>query len=86
MLAAEATEAVPWTKPDELLYDPAKPVPALGDPQAKSYSVVMANRSVVVVPRDLDEKTLRAMITIGDGIKVDLSKLQVIPPPKVGME
>lgn len=30
LLVVEATNAVPWTKPDDLIYDPDKPLPALG--------------------------------------------------------
>src|SRR5262245_28247263 len=30
LLIVEAAEAVPWTKPDELPYEPAKPLPRVG--------------------------------------------------------
>jgi hypothetical protein len=31
LLAVEAAEAVPWTKPVDLVYDPKQPIPPLGD-------------------------------------------------------
>ena len=36
----EAAEAVPWTKPDDLVYDPAAPLPPLGSGLTKSSKLL----------------------------------------------
>ena len=41
-MVVEAAETVMWTKPDDLAYDPMKPVPALGaNPAAANFLVLM---------------------------------------------
>jgi hypothetical protein len=67
IMIAEAGEAVPWTKPDDLPYDPAKPLPKLGLTVDKSFLVAMADGSVRWVKRSVTEKTLRAAITAAGG-------------------
>jgi hypothetical protein len=74
-MIVEAAEAVPWYKPDVLAYDPKKPVPALGDKQSDRLLVLMGDGSVQSLrPGKIDEKTLRALITINGGEVVRLSK------------
>jgi hypothetical protein len=68
ILIVEAGEAVPWTKPDELPYDPNKPLPKLGGRFGKGYCVGMADGSVKFITPKVSEHTLRTAITIDDGI------------------
>jgi hypothetical protein len=63
LMMAEAAEAVPWTKPGELEYDPAKPLPKLGVLPG-GFLGVMCDGRVVLFPEDLPPDTLRALITI----------------------
>lgn len=77
LLVVEATEAVPWTKPDELVYDPGKSLPALGLPSSKGFHAVFADGSVTFLPKNLSDKTLRALITPAGGETLDLSELGV---------
>lgn len=64
LLIVTARDSVPWTKPDELQYDPAGPLPPLGGHQQGHYSVLMADGNVRLILSDtLPESTLRALIT-----------------------
>ena len=67
ILAVEAGKAVPWTKPDELVYNPAGPLPPLGGMFKDGFNVVMADGSVRFVKQTVSEKTLRAAITPAGG-------------------
>jgi regulator of replication initiation timing len=62
-MVVEAAEAVPWTKPDELLYDPQKPLPRLGGCYAGGFHAAFMDASVRFLSHTLPEKTLRALIT-----------------------
>jgi hypothetical protein len=64
---AEAADAVPWTKPDELAYDRDKPLPKLGGVYDDGFFAVSAAGAVVFVPHGTDEKTIRALITTDGG-------------------
>jgi hypothetical protein len=73
ILLAEADESVPWTKPDELIYDPAKPVPKLGFFADDYCHVVMCDGTVRRLKKSVPEKTLRDLITRADGNVIDHS-------------
>jgi WD40 repeat protein len=62
-MVVEAADAVPWTKPDELAYDPRKPLPKLGGCYAGGFHVSFMDGSVRLLSHALPEKTLRALIT-----------------------
>jgi hypothetical protein len=62
-LVAEAGEAVPWTKPQDIPYDAGKALPKLGGLFADGFYVAMADGAIRFVPRDEAEKTVRASIT-----------------------
>lgn len=64
IMVAEAGEPVIWTKPDDLFYDPQKPLPKLGNIWNRlGFTVAMADGSVRLVAPTVTEKTLRAAIT-----------------------
>jgi hypothetical protein len=67
ILAVEAEEAVPWTKPEELEYDRDGPLPALGRRGDHFFQVVMFDGSVRGRSRKTDEQTLRWLIEPDDG-------------------
>jgi hypothetical protein len=61
IFVVEAAEAVPWTKPDELDYDPERPIPPLL--YLPGYSqAAMGDASVRQIPRGATESELRKMI------------------------
>ena len=67
VLVAEAGDAVPWTKPDELAYDPKAAVPKLGGQFRNVFLVLMFDGSVRAVSRSVKEQTLRNAIEPDDG-------------------
>jgi hypothetical protein len=85
----EATEGVPWTKPEELPFGPGVPLPRLGvgfrksfnlpnggDDYAPAFHAAFADGSVLPLNARMDEATLRALITRNGGEAVDRSKLE----------
>lgn len=75
VMAVEAGEAVPWTKPEDIPYQGGKPLPKLGGLFDGGFNLLLADGSVRFVPAGFDEDTLRHMITIADGQVVDHGKL-----------
>jgi prepilin-type processing-associated H-X9-DG protein len=67
LLVVEAGDAVPWTKPDDLPYSPNEPLPKLGGLSKDGFNVVFADGSVRFLRTNIDEKTLRNLITYNDG-------------------
>jgi hypothetical protein len=85
LLVVEADEQVPWTKPADLAYDPAGPLPKLGCQLTRanvrfgrvvgwrSCNIVsLADGSVRGFPAATDEAVLRAWIVRNHGPKPDL--------------
>jgi hypothetical protein len=79
LLVAEAAQPVPWTKPDDMAYDPAGPLPPLGD-FTGPYAVAFADGSVRFLRKEIDEPTLRALVT-RDGNEV-IGQLPDFPMPQ----
>lgn len=71
IMGVEAAKAVPWTQPEELPYDPNGPLPELGL-NKPTFNVLMADGSVRPLPKAIDERTLRALITYNGGEMVDI--------------
>jgi hypothetical protein len=76
IMIVEAEEAVPWTKPDDLTYDPDKPLPKFGGLFNDGFHAMFADGKVRFIKKDTDEKLLRALITKAGGEKVDLKQLK----------
>jgi hypothetical protein len=66
IMIAAADDAVPWTKPDELKYDPQQPLPKL-KLLRRGYLVGLCDGSVWRVPETVTERQLRAAITRDGG-------------------
>src|SRR5262245_27300895 len=65
----EAGQSVAWTKPDELEYDPDKPLPKLGTfYRDKSFLVMLGDGVIRSVSPKVSEKTLRRAITRADNM------------------
>jgi hypothetical protein len=89
LLVVEAAQAVPWTKPADLAYDPAKPLPALGGlftrpghllmfevGRRPGFNTCFADGSARFIPSDTDEQAIRALITRNGGEPVEPSNLE----------
>ena len=62
----EAAEPVPWTRPQDIVWD-GGPLPRFGDSSKDSFLVLLGNASVRSIPRSMKETTLRNAITPADG-------------------
>jgi hypothetical protein len=67
ILIAEGAEAVPWTKPADLSYDPKKPLPKVGAMFKDVFLAGLADGSVRALKKTVPEKTLRVLITRNAG-------------------
>jgi hypothetical protein len=78
ILLADAAEAVPWTKPADLVFDPNGPLPCFGRLNRNTFTVGFADGSVrdYLHPDNAKRvRHLRALITWKGGEKVDLDDL-----------
>lgn len=67
ILIIEADPPVPWTKPEDLPFDPAGPLPRLDRLFHDLIRVGLSDGSVRHVRKDISETTLRAAITRNGG-------------------
>jgi hypothetical protein len=64
----EAAQAVPWTKPDELVFNPNGPIPPLGVAGRSMVNIAMADGAVRTHDlKNLNPATLKAAITANGG-------------------
>jgi hypothetical protein len=75
ILIVEAASAVPWTKPEDLPFDPKKPLPRLGGRFEAGFLLALADGSVFLGKKDFDQDILRSCITASGGEVVDLGKI-----------
>jgi len=85
LLVVEAKRSVPWTKPEDIPYDPAKPLPELGGHFEGGFLAALCDGSVRFLPKDLDEAVLRKLIEKADGQPVDLSKIRGQDPRRAAV-
>ncbi len=81
ILLVEAKRDIPWTKPEDIAYDPNKPVPALGGCVEAGFHAALADISVHFVPSTVDENVLRALITKSGGEAVEVPHAPSSPRP-----
>lgn len=74
-LVVEAGDAVIWTKPADIAYDPKKPLPKLGGDLDGNFNLALADGSVGWVRKGFDEKLMRRVIEVNDAQLVEASKL-----------
>ena len=55
--------AVVWTKPEDLEWDPKKPLAQLGSYHPGTFHVAFADGSVHVISSDIDVNVLRSLFT-----------------------
>jgi hypothetical protein len=67
ILIVEAADAVSWTKPDELPFDPKKDPPKLGLKDAERFNAAFADGSVHTLKKTIDKDVLKALITRNGG-------------------
>jgi hypothetical protein len=81
VLIVEASEAVEWTRPEDLPFEPGKPLPRFGGVVPDGFSVCYCNGSVEFLKKEIyeDDKMLRALIGRQDGMLVNLRPYQRDP-------
>ncbi len=73
IMCVTAADAVPWSKPDELEFDPKKDMTKLlGNFFGRGPQVAMFDGSVRTISKDVDTKTLNAAITKSGGEVLEL--------------
>ena len=63
LMIVEAAHPVPWTKPEDVPYSDAEPLPKLGGQFEDGFYVGFADGSVRFLSRRIAPETLRALIT-----------------------
>ena len=76
ILAVEAGEAVPWTKPADMPYAANKALPKLGGLFDDGFNAIWCDGHVSWISRRFDPRVLRAAITRNGGEAVDFEKLE----------
>jgi Protein of unknown function (DUF1559) len=79
LMVMEAGQAVPWTKPDDLPYDPKKPLPKLGGMCKDGFHALFGDGSVQFFKKKIDPKILHALITRDGGEVIENWKKWVLP-------
>lgn len=70
ILLIEGGEAVPWTKPADLVFDEKKPLPKLGGMFPDGFHFARADGSAGFCPRKFNEHVMRLMIMRNDGMTI----------------
>lgn len=76
----ETETQIPWTKPEDLVIDPTKPLPALGFAKSPSLNVAFADGSVHRLIKTPTMELLLPFLTASAGDTGDLEKLRAPSP------
>jgi hypothetical protein len=76
ILIVEAGEAVPWTKPADVKFDPDKELPKFGGLFKDGFHAALADGSDRFISKDVDKTILKAAITRSGGEVFDRDKLK----------
>jgi hypothetical protein len=74
IVEAMPDHAVPWTKPDDIEFDPEQPLAGVGNPQRPGglFAVGMMDGSVRMFTLDIDPELFKALVTPSGGEPVGL--------------
>jgi RNA polymerase sigma factor (sigma-70 family) len=75
VLVVEGDGPVPWTKPEELPFDPDKALPKLGGMFTEGFNAAFCDGSVHFISHRAREKVLRALITRNGGEVINFKDL-----------
>jgi hypothetical protein len=67
IMVIEGAEPVPWTKPEDLPFDPKKPLPKVGGLFPNGFNAAMCDASVRFIKNTIKESKLRALVTRNGG-------------------
>jgi prepilin-type processing-associated H-X9-DG protein len=72
IMVVEAKRDVPWTKPEDIEYDPAKPMPEFGGFTDNGFNAGFADGSARFISSTIDSQVLKAFLTRAGGEKVSV--------------
>ena len=75
IMILEGAAPVPWTKPEDLVYEPNQPLPELGGLFKDVINAAFCDGSVRSIKKDFPEAEMRAAITRNGGEILDMDKL-----------
>jgi hypothetical protein len=67
IMIVEARQPVPWTKPEDLPFDPNQPLPPLGVASSNGFNAAAVDGAVHFIPKSTPERTLHLLIQRNDG-------------------
>ncbi len=73
LMVVESKNPVPWTKPDDLPYDPKGPRPAIGSKHPGGFNALFADGAVRFINDSISDQTLKDLITRAGGEVVRLN-------------
>ena len=79
LAVVDAGSAVPWTKPEDLPFQPDGPLPPLGGSFQDGFNLVCLDASVYSFARGFDERVMKALITRNGGEVVSRDQLHQGP-------
>jgi beta-lactamase regulating signal transducer with metallopeptidase domain len=81
----DAKRNIPWTKPEDIAYDAAKPLPEFGGRHPGIFLAGFTDGSVQAIANDIDQQMLRWMIEKADGNPINRAE-QGIPTAEARAE
>jgi hypothetical protein len=79
-----ADKAVPWTAPDEVVFDSQNPLNELGDLKAGYLPILLADGSSLLLSADMITSTLPALVSRSGGEVTDGGELSFLEQRRVG--
>ena len=71
LMLVEAKRSIPWTKPEDIAFDPDKPLPELGGYIEGGFFTGMADGSAHFFPIDQVKDQLKWLIMRNDGHRIE---------------
>ena len=70
LMIAEAATTIPWTKPEDIPFDPAKELPPIGDLSRDGWHAALGDGSVKFIPSTTSADAIKALITRAGGERI----------------
>jgi prepilin-type processing-associated H-X9-DG protein len=67
IMAVEAKREIPWTKPEDIPFEPNAPLPELGGFTPEGFNALFADGSVRYIKKSIHPTVLKALITRDGG-------------------
>jgi prepilin-type processing-associated H-X9-DG protein len=81
IMVVEAKRDIPWTKPEDIPFDPNAPLPELGGFSPRVFNVAFADGSVRTISHTISPTVLKALITRAGGEVISFDELDRQPRP-----